>query len=122
MLRNILFLALVFASTSLLAQETIQKKKSTNNTAKIIPVELAIENEEQLSNEIIIVAPDPSASLLYITSKVLPDNIELYDSNGKFIEKSSSNKYVNFGSLNKGNYLLKLHYSGFTAVRKVIKK
>ena len=122
MLHKIIFLALIFASTTVFAQETIDDVNSTKDATALISNNSSTNNEEIISDDIIIVAPNPSASLLYITSKILPESIELYDANGKFIEKSSSNKYVNFGSLNQGNYLLKLHYTNFTAVKKVIKK
>ena len=116
MLHKIFLLVLLFVSSSVFTQEIVQKESSATNLIN------SSNNEEVVHDDIIIVAPSPTASLFHITSKILPNCIELYDMNGKFIEKSSSNKYINLGILNQGSYMLKLHYSSFTAVKKVIKK
>ena len=122
MLHKIILLALILVSTSVFSQETMQNVSSAKETS-VTSSTNSSNNQEVIHDDIIVVAPNPSASLFHITSKILPESIELYDKNGKFMEKSSSNKYINLGVLNQGTYLLKLNYAGgYTAVKKVIKK
>ncbi len=122
MIQKLLALSLFLVISTVQAQSTEPKSVSQNLNNDSVSLDYTLESDEILLDDTIIVAPNPSATLIHITSKILPEQLELYDLKGKFIHRSQSNEYINFDVLNQGTYLLKLRYSDFTAIKKVVKK
>lgn len=75
--------------------------------------------EETISG--INIYPNPVKDILYIESPAEIKNVELYTINGKLLNTSANTDNLDFSSLSKGVYLVKLVTDSGSEVKKVVK-